>query len=66
MNPESGEVWLRRIAQHWPKHLWINPLPEKYWSHTGSVGMIREILGPDRMVPLTLAGLSEGMRALSH
>jgi uncharacterized protein with von Willebrand factor type A (vWA) domain len=66
MNAESGETWLRRIAQHWPKHLWINPLPEKYWPHTGSVGMIRDLLGPDRMVPLTLAGLSEGMKALSR
>ncbi|MCR8726412.1 vWA domain-containing protein [Frigidibacter sp. ROC022] len=65
-NEESGETWLRRFARHWPRHLWINPLPESSWKHTHSIGMIRQILDPDRMVPLTLEGLTRGMRALSH
>jgi uncharacterized protein with von Willebrand factor type A (vWA) domain len=66
MNAESGETWLRRILQHWPRHLWINPLPQSHWVHTQSVGLIRTLLGPDRMVPMTLQGLSDGMRALSR
>jgi uncharacterized protein with von Willebrand factor type A (vWA) domain len=66
MNSESGEVWLRRVAEHWPRHLWINPLPERYWQHTASVDMIRQLFGGDRMVAMTLEGLTEGMRALSR
>jgi uncharacterized protein with von Willebrand factor type A (vWA) domain len=66
MNAESGETWLRRILQHWPRHLWINPLPQSHWVHTQSVSLIRTLLGPDRMVPMTLQGLSDGMRALSR
>ena len=63
-NEEAGEVWLRRAADQWPDLLWINPLPEQHWRYTQSVQMIREIVGPERMVPLTLEGLTRGMRVL--
>jgi uncharacterized protein with von Willebrand factor type A (vWA) domain len=66
MNAESGETWLRRAAGHWPRLLWINPLPEASWPETASIGMIRDLLGRDAMVPMTLDGLSRGMRALSR
>ena len=63
-NEESGEVWLRRAAETWPQHLWINPLPEGQWRYTQSVGMIGQIFGPERMVPMTLDGLDRGLRLL--
>ena len=63
-NEEAGEVWLRRAAQQWPDLLWINPLPEPHWRYTQSVQMIREIVGAERMVPLTLEGLTRGMKIL--
>lgn len=62
-NAESGEVWLRRAGAQWPGHLWINPVPERHWGHTPSIRMIREIFA-GRMVPLTLDGLTRGMKAL--
>lgn len=62
-NAEAGEVWLRRAAEQWPGHLWINPVPERHWGYTHSIGMIRQIMG-GRMVPLTLEGLTRGMREL--
>lgn len=65
MNAEAGSTWLTRARDHWTGHLWINPTPEKYWDYTQSTQMIRQILGPDRMVPMTLEGLSRGMKALS-
>lgn len=65
-NAESGETWLRRAAEHWSDLLWINPLPERAWDYTTSVGMVQEIIGPDRMVPMTLEGLDRGMRLLSR
>lgn len=64
-NEESGETWLRRAVDQWPDCLWINPTPERHWQYTQSIGMIRQIIGPERMVPLTLNGLTRGMRLLS-
>ncbi len=65
-NAEAGEVWLARARDQWPGHLWINPLPERFWPHTQSVQMIRAIFGADRMVPMTLEGLTQGMKALGR
>ncbi|NVO23693.1 vWA domain-containing protein [Donghicola mangrovi] len=62
-NEESGETWLRRARQHWPQHLWINPVPERYWAYTQSIHMIRQIF-EDRMVPMTLEGIERGMKEL--
>ena len=63
-NEESGETWLRRAVAQWPDTLWINPVPETHWPYTQSIGMVREIIGAERMVPLTLEGLTRGMRVL--
>ncbi|TRD23101.1 vWA domain-containing protein [Palleronia caenipelagi] len=63
-NPEAGHVWLERARDQWPAHLWINPVPQQYWSYTQSTQMIREIFGPERMVPMTLEGLTQGMKLL--
>ena len=62
-NAEAGQVWLQRARMQWPDHLWINPVPEKHWQYTQSIGMIREIF-EDRMVPMTLEGIDRGMRLL--
>ncbi len=64
-NSESGQVWLDRAREQWTSNLWINPVPEKYWEYTHSIGMIREIF-EDRMVPMTLAGLEHGMQELTR
>ena len=64
-NPESGQVWLQRLCQQWPDHLWINPTPERFWDHSHSIRLIREHFG-DRMVPMTLDGISRGTKALSR
>ena len=63
-NPEAGQVWLERARERWPRNLWINPVPQDQWRHTHSIRMIREIF-EDRMVPLTLEGLTRGMRMLT-
>ncbi|MEL6169989.1 MAG: VWA domain-containing protein, partial [Pseudomonadota bacterium] len=46
-NTEAGEVWLRRAVAQWPRTLWINPVTERHWRYTQSIGMIQSILGPD-------------------
>jgi uncharacterized protein with von Willebrand factor type A (vWA) domain len=64
-NAESGETWLRRLCTQWPDRLWINPTRPHHWDHTQSIRMIEAILGPGRMVPMTLEGLTRGMRVLT-
>jgi uncharacterized protein len=65
-NDEAGHVWLARARDQWPGCLWINPVPEAHWGFTQSIGMVREIFGPDRMVPMTLDGIERGMKALGR
>jgi hypothetical protein len=64
-NEEAGQVWLERARTQWPDHVWINPVPERYWDYTQSIGMIRQIF-EDRMVPMTLEGIDRGMRVLGR
>ncbi len=65
-NKEAGATWLARAREQWPGHLWINPVPERHWPYTQSIGMVREIFGAPAMVPMTLEGLDRGMRALGR
>ncbi|PWG18229.1 vWA domain-containing protein [Salibaculum griseiflavum] len=65
-NEEAGQVWITRALEQWPDTLWLNPVPERYWGYTQSIGMIRQILGPERMVPMTLEGIERGMRVLGR
>lgn len=64
-NADSGETWLTRARDQWPNHLWINPLAQNHWPYTQSIAMIQHIFGSDRMVPMTLSGISRGMKALT-
>jgi len=64
-NAEAGQTWLQRAREQWPNHLWINPVPEKYWGYTQSIAMIKEIF-ENRMVPMTLSGLETGMKELTR
>jgi uncharacterized protein with von Willebrand factor type A (vWA) domain len=64
-NAEPGEEWMRRLLATYPKAVWLNPVPEKYWSGTQSIGMVRELM-EGRMFPLTLDGLDRAMRRLTR
>jgi uncharacterized protein with von Willebrand factor type A (vWA) domain len=41
-------------------------VPRAHWDHTPSVGLVRDIIEPQRMFPLTLQGLEDAMRELSR
>ena len=62
-NPEPGKTWLTRATQHWPRHLWINPVDERQWAYARSTQMISHLFD-GQMVPLTLAGLAKGIKTL--
>ena len=64
-NPEPGEVWLRRALAQWPHAAWINPVAERLWGYTQSIGLINKIMD-GRMFPMTLAGLEAATKELSR
>jgi uncharacterized protein with von Willebrand factor type A (vWA) domain len=64
-NEEPGAVWLERAARIYERMVWLNPTPEAYWDASLSTGLIRDIIGPERMFPLTIGGLDRAMRALT-
>ncbi len=63
MNEEPGAVWLSRITASYPRAVWLNPMPRKFWTYTPSISMIGQIFN-QRMFELTLDGLDEAMREL--
>ncbi|MCA0319267.1 MAG: VWA domain-containing protein [Proteobacteria bacterium] len=62
-NEEAGVVWMKRIASIYPSMVWLNPVKEKHWDYTHSIGMMRDIM-EQRMFPLTLDGLDKAMKEL--
>jgi uncharacterized protein with von Willebrand factor type A (vWA) domain len=65
-NEEPGAIWLHRMTGIYDRMVWLNPTPEAHWAHTPSIGLIQDIIGPEKMFPLTLAGLEGAMRELSR
>jgi len=64
-NEEAGALWLKRLTDIYESAIWLNPLGERYWEHTASLQIIKQIFS-DRMYPLTIQGLDEAMRELSR
>jgi uncharacterized protein with von Willebrand factor type A (vWA) domain len=64
-NEEAGATWLQRLTNTYPAAVWLNPVPEQYWSYTSSIQVARTLMR-ERMYPLTLQGLDEAMRTLSR
>lgn len=64
-NEESGTAWLTRVLEQWKNAVWLNPTREDYWDYTTSTAMIRKIF-TQRMYPLTLSGIENATRELSH
>ena len=64
-NEEPGGAWMNRLLHVYSSAIWLNPEPEANWSYTQSNQMIRELIA-ERMYPLTLSGLEEGMKYLAR
>lgn len=62
-NEEPGAIWIKRLLHTYPKAIWLNPEPQARWDYTPSIKLTRELMA-DRMYPLTIAGLDEGIKAL--
>jgi hypothetical protein len=62
-NEEPGVTWLSRIAATYPKAVWLNPSPEKYWGYSPSISLVSRTF-EGRMFPLTIDGIDRAMREL--
>lgn len=62
-NEEPGHLWLTRAREQWPAHVWLNPVQERMWQYTTTIGLVREIF-ENRMYPLTLEGITRAMKEL--
>jgi hypothetical protein len=56
----AGLDWLQRFKARCRASIWLNPDPERYWNHP----TVRAIGETFPMYPLTLEGLSDGVRKL--
>ena len=63
-NTEPGSVWLNRVRDKWHKAIWLNPVQPEYWKYTQSTQLIKQIF-EDKMFPLTVSGITDGIKHLS-
>ncbi len=59
-NEEAGIEWLKRIREHFPYSVWLNPEPEIYWT-SETTRIIRRIFP---MYELTVEGIEESTKKL--
>jgi uncharacterized protein len=64
-NEEAGTVWMERLTAHYRRSAWLNPTPQRSWGHVRSISMMRDMIG-GRMYPLTVNGIDDMTRELSH
>lgn len=57
---DTGLVWLRRFADRFPRAVWLNPEPERYWGIPSTV-LIRRVFD---MHPFTIDGLDRAIARL--
>ena len=62
-NEEAGAVWMQRLTEHFPQHVWLNPVKPEHWGYTESIDILQKLVR-QQMYPLTLDGLQQAMRAL--
>ncbi|WP_417689263.1 vWA domain-containing protein [Pseudidiomarina sp.] len=62
-NEEPGQVWMRRLLNHFDNAVWLNPQPLEHWKWHHSIDMMHELMG-GRMYPMTLDGISEAITTL--
>ena len=63
-NDEPGIVWLKRLANHFPHSVWLNPMPSDYWRHTFGAYTINLIGDVFPMFELTVEGLEGAIKKL--
>ncbi len=58
-NDKPGIEWLRRIKEHFPYSVWLNPTPKQYWRHP-TVEAIGQVVPHVRAYPRRAEGRHQG------
>ncbi|MCL6636122.1 MAG: VWA containing CoxE family protein, partial [Peptococcaceae bacterium] len=61
---EPGIVWLKRLADHFRRAVWLNPINRDWWEVTEGYHTIDIIRRVFPMFELTLEGLEEAVKKL--
>lgn len=64
-NEEAGSTWMKRLTDTFGHVVWLNPVREEYWSYSQSIQITKQLLGDERMFPMTVAGMEASMALLS-
>jgi uncharacterized protein with von Willebrand factor type A (vWA) domain len=64
-NEEPGALWLQRLREHFSHTVWLNPVQEREWTYTETIGEISKLF-ENQMHPLTLNGLEAAVKALKQ
>lgn len=65
-NEEAGAIWLKRFVDQFPNFAWLNPVRAGAWDYTGSIQLIREVIGKERMFEMTMQGLDDAIKELGR
>ena len=65
MSQDTGQAWLKRIANHFDKVAWLNPETPSYWQYTQTIGLIKDIM-QGHMYPMTLHGIEDMTKYLAR
>lgn len=63
-NEIPGIEWLKRFKKKYPKHIWLNPIPEQEWEYIYGSKTIMKIRELFPMYELTIDGLEAGIKKL--
>ena len=63
-NEEAGAVWMQRLQRTYENIVWLNPEAEKHWEYSPSIEITQELIGAQRMFPMTLEGLDRATKRL--
>ena len=59
-NEEAGAVWMRRLTEHFPHLVWLNPAAEKHWAYSVLGRSDHPTCRRPHVPALTLAGPGRG------
>ena len=62
LNRTSRETY-HALTDHFKKVVWLNPEPKRYWHHTFSIQVIKELVD---MYPLTPRGIEEAVQDMNR
>ena len=64
-NLEPGEIWFRRLQDHFKKIVWLNPVAVEKWQDSHTTVLIQRIID-DHMYHLGVKGLERAMKQLAR